>query len=231
MASYQLSFTLKPVLIAVGSLLEASTKNAVCWGTGMAQQNKIPSGGRFIMTRGFLSKKILEDSGYTVESKICGDPAFLMPVIFNPVVANNKQKVGIIPHVSQVEVVKNILSKKNEFEIIDFRSTNVEENISILKSCSFVYSSSLHGIILCHAYGIPCLWFYFTELGGGKFKFYDYLSSVGIEKYEPLTLDEVISGKRLPIDYELVSSSVIKTIQKELLKRAPFVVKKKYDSY
>ncbi len=221
-----MAFSFKPVLIAVGSLLESSTPKSICWGTGMAQRAIKPTGGRFIITRGFLSKKVLEEYGYHVESTIAGDPAILMPLLFNPAVNVQQRCVGIIPHVSEYRSICQLLDGVNSIKVVDFRTADVEKTICLLKSFSVVYSSSLHGLILCHAYGIPCIWFQNNSLPGGNFKFYDYFSAVHIKPYTPLTITEVREGKRLVKSMENVSKDVILEIQRELLERAPFKINK-----
>ena len=99
-AASRITFSFKPVIIGVGSLLEHSTSNCITWGTGMAQKHMIPSGGRFLITRGYLSKQVLENVGFKVESEICGDPALLMPLLYKPNIEIMTDKIGVIPHIS-----------------------------------------------------------------------------------------------------------------------------------
>ncbi len=41
--------------------------------------------------------------------------------------------------------------------------------------CDEIISSSLHGIVIAEAYGIPCKWIlYGNEIEGGEFKYQDY---------------------------------------------------------
>lgn len=222
----QLSFTLKPIIIAVGSLLEHSTNRCVCWGTGMAQPTKKIQGGRFIMTRGKLSRQVLIEQGFIVESEICGDPALLMPRLFCPNVEPVSGRIGVIPHVSEFETVCEKISKNKNFYLIDFRTKDVSEAISKLLSCEYVYSSSLHGLILCHAYGIPCSWFQINVFKGGDFKFHDHFTAVGISPYKPLTLQEVLEKKRIAVSDEIVEQELIKRIQDVLLSCAPYSIAK-----
>ena len=61
--------------------------------------------------------------------------------------------------------------------------------IDEINSCQVIISSSLHGIITCHAYNIPCLWYKFSEkIVGDGIKFADYFSSVNIKPYNPFKL-------------------------------------------
>ena len=162
-----LAFSRKRVLIAVGSLIEHSTPHCIVWGTGMAQKEILPTGGEFLITRGYESKKLLEAHGFDVKSSLAGDPALLMPRIFHPWVEKVKGRIGVIPHVSEFEELSNRFKGKDKFELIDFRTRNVESILCKLLSCELVYSSSLHGIILSHAYGIDCIRFKNNALGGG----------------------------------------------------------------
>lgn len=98
------AFTLSPVIIGVGSLLESATSRCIIWGTGMAQKSFTPKGGKFLITRGYLSRKVVEDAGFQVQSALCGDPALLLPQLYHPDV-HVAYNVGIVCHNADYEYV------------------------------------------------------------------------------------------------------------------------------
>ena len=54
-------------------------------------------------------------------------------------------------------------------------------------SCNYIISSSLHGLILADAYGIPNLWISVSDkVKGVDCKFADYFSGVGREFVSPM---------------------------------------------
>ena len=55
-----------------------------------------------------------------------------------------------------------------------------KEVIDEILKCNKIVSSSLHGIVLAEAYGIPAKWEkYSDDVLGNGFKFRDYLSGTG----------------------------------------------------
>ena len=89
--------------------------------------------------------------------------------------------------------LKLVLDKINHEDITIINLFNpIEEIIDSIVSCEKVYSSSLHGIIVSHAYNIPCEWVKFSNnILGDNTKFWDYYMSIGETSYRsPMNLME-----------------------------------------
>ena len=58
-------------------------------------------------------------------------------------------------------------------------------------SCDAILSSSLHGLIVAEAYGIRNIWVEFSdEVIGAGFKYRDFFASIGVERGNPVRIDE-----------------------------------------
>ena len=180
----------KVVYMAVGSILHhlgIGMKWCEVWGSGlMSQNNKLTLPKKIHAVRGPLTRKFLIEQGIECPD-IYGDPALLLPRIFNPKV-EKKYKVGIVPHfVDQKNNWVRLQSVREDVLIIDVYEP-VEKVITDILSCRSILSSSLHGLIVADAYEIPSLWIKLSDKVKGKgFKFRDYLLSVGVEPYKPYT--------------------------------------------
>lgn len=133
------------------------------------------------LVRGYLTQQVLSSLGEP-EYEV-GDPGLLLPKIYNSEVIA-KYKVGIIPHVSKIEEPEwEEYSNSNPgVRVIDFRTDDFKRIVTEIKSCKYIISQSLHGLIIADAFSIPNVWFYNGSLhAGGKFKFYDYFSTVNRE--------------------------------------------------
>ena len=181
----------KNAFFSVGSIIhDARYKTQVIWGSGLisllAKPKVLP---KILAIRGPLSLQVLNlDTNVAL-----GDPALLVPDLFTPKIETKKYKLGIIPHYVDYENFLQRFDNQNEksFLIMDIKSREVEKFISLLCQCEFVISSSLHGLILAHAYGIPAVWVEFSKrVIGSGFKFVDYLLSVSIETYAPKKFPE-----------------------------------------
>jgi hypothetical protein len=56
----------------------------------------------------------------------------------------------------------------------------VMEVVRGIASCEMIVASSLHGIIVADAFGIPRRWEPHPEVQGGGFKFHDHASALGM---------------------------------------------------
>jgi len=167
-------------LVAVGSLLGVVRENDIIWGTGSIEAREKgvfeqPNGSNFLAVRGPLTREIINGN----VPEIYGDPAILLPLIYNPKI-EKKHKIGVVPHY----VDKNVSIKNHHFIDIGMPWKKVVDEI---KSCEMIISSSLHGIICAEAYGISAQWVkYSDKIVGGEFKFQDYFLGTGREKQEYL---------------------------------------------
>lgn len=189
-SSYLLPF--EKNVLGIGSILAHGNRKSLIWGSGFMREGEQCTGGTVYALRGKYSlAKIMQqikggDPIKLHEKVVLGDPALLLPRLIKP--SRHKSfKVAIIPHFSEIEYFK--CNFGGRFPIIDFRSSDIEQITREITSCENILSTSLHGIVVAHAYGIPALWIEHTGLEEGTdgFKFYDYFSSVGIEAYSPIS--------------------------------------------
>lgn len=171
-----------PHIAIIGSLLDVSPiSNTVVWGCGFAYESGVTYAPKEIKAiRGKLSRdRYLANEIECPE--VYGDPALLLPRYYNPEI-QKKYKLGIIPHVTDyLQVLQAYANKRDDVLIISLWEP-VELVISQILSCENTISSSLHGLIVSHAYGIRSRWVEFSDkvLGSG-FKFRDYFTTVETE--------------------------------------------------
>ena len=188
----------KDVVFGAGSILNRAKHNSVIWGTGfMFPNDKVTKPKKILSVRGPLTRKRLLDIGH--ECPECyGDIGLILPYFFYPPFIKT-HKIGIIPHYIDIPRFNKIYTEENEnIKIIDV-SKPVPRVIRDILSCEMTVSSSLHGIIVSHAYNRKCLWIKITDLiAGGTFKFRDYYGSLNMENYE--NMEPYVYDKQLSVD-------------------------------
>jgi len=214
----------KPYLMSIGSILQKSTSNALVWGTGFisadSKLNENPK--KIYAVRGPRTRNRLIELGYSCP-EIYGDPALLIPKIYDPKIEKN-YKLGIIPHY----VDKDNPNLKNFFDkdilIIDIKQKNHFEFINQLLSCEKIVSSSLHGIIVSDAYKIPSIWVEFSnKVKGDGFKFLDYFESVHRKDKRPYLIN---SSTKIENLYELFYQYKISIDLDKLIDSFPYKTSK-----
>ena len=216
-------------ITSIGSIIGWSSGSRVVWGSGILYYNEKISNGEFLAVRGQYTQRRLRNLGYEVPD-VLGDPALLLPLVYNPRV-EKKYKLGIIPHHTHTESLYSLASGEDVM-VIDLLD-DIEVIIRKVLSCEYVISTSLHGLIIAHAYGIPALWYEYREIEwhGSDVKFFDYFSSVGITEYVPFQMPdksrfslEEILGHFKQADGQALIQVKLSVLQKQLLDVAPFPV-------
>lgn len=174
-------------LMAIGSILRHCGPKSSVWGTGILHRaDKFPN-ARFHAVRGPETLKRVRALGYDCPD-VFGDPALLLPFFLDPVVEKT-ERMGIVPHFMDHDLVSAGAAGRDRVRVVSLLTNDLEQTTREIISCEAIVSSSLHGLIVAHAYGIPAIWVRFSEsLAGDGVKFVDYFRSVGITPYEGPTL-------------------------------------------
>ena len=108
-------------------------------------------------------------------------------------------------------------------------NNDVEKTLTEINKCDFICSSSLHGIIFAHSYGIPAVHVELKELESKKnFKFKDYYSVFDDIQYEKISIKDFVNNidwyiKYLPSAQGYVPDQLkVQQIQKDLLNSFPY---------
>lgn len=158
-------------ILMCGSVLNQSNENSIIMGAGFMAENDTFTDAREIhLVRGVLSKSILNQYGLAKNAMV-GDPAIILPLLFRPRV-KRKYRLGIIPHYVDFEA-----ASVHDYRVIDILNP-VEQVINEIRECDYIASTSLHGVIVAQAYGIPAAWIKLSDnLGGDELKFRDYIET------------------------------------------------------
>lgn len=212
--------------LAIGSIIHHSTKDSIVWGSGIIDKKQSIANANFKAVRGPRTREYLINLGYTCP-EVYGDPALLLPKFYNPEV-EKKYRIGIIPHYSDFKVVSESYLNDPDIHVIDLMTLDVEEVTRQILSCHKTISSSLHGIIVSHAYKIPSVWVEFSnKIFGDGIKYIDYLESVELSSYRPEMLLDKISFEDLDKLVEnspnLPNEDKIIELQERLMESCPFL--------
>lgn len=215
----------KPIYVTVGSILTHVNHKCIVWGSGIISKEYPIKKAKFLAVRGPQTRKFLLEAGHEVP-EIYGDPALLLPRYFAPKIAK-KYKYGLIPHYDDFKVVSNWFQNNPDVHLIDMMTTDVESKTIEFLQCEKIISSSLHGIIVAHAYGIPAVWQKFSDkVFGDDIKYQDYLESVDITFYKPKIQEVCYSESELEQLFITFSSlpkqELLESLQNGLMAVCPF---------
>lgn len=177
-------------MLAIGSVIKFAGDDRDVWGAGTPRMtDELNPRARYHAVRGPLTRELVLSSGGSVPP-VYGDPALLMPRFYSPQV-EKKHALGIIRHVSDRNL-GSLGDGVRDLNLLRVGYAEMEAFIDELLECEAVVTTSLHGMILANAYGIPARWAVFSNspkpIAGDGTKYIDYLRSVGLQDQTPLDL-------------------------------------------
>ena len=113
----------------------------------------------------------------------------------------------------------------SDINIIDVTQP-IEKVIDEINKCEMTLSSSLHGIIISHAYNIKCMWVQISrKIVGNLFKYRDYYCSIMGMKYQtiiPYKLNRFHDTKELETLIQSYVNPSFPLRTDDILKLCPF---------
>ena len=180
-------------IVGVGSIIELIPSGwaGTIVGTGkLREETRLPVGhGRILALRGPLTAK-----GVRGDFAL-GDLGLLANELVR--VETKRYKLGVVPHWSDRELAADPRFTRYDPVIIDPTGDPLDV-IRTIGECDKIVSSSLHGIVLADAFGIPRRIEYARRFDreGGDYKFRDYSASV----HTPYEIGKTVQASRAAVE-------------------------------
>lgn len=170
-----------------GSIIAYAGRASAVWGCGIISRDDVISPHATLhAVRGPLTRRRALECGASCPP-VLGDPALLLPRYHRPP-PGPRHGLGVVAHFSDMPALAARWRPRPDARLIDVQDP-IESVIDRIAASEVVASSSLHGLIASHAYGVPAVWVEFRPLpSGDRSKFHDYLASIGHHDVAPVQI-------------------------------------------
>jgi hypothetical protein len=195
-------------MLSIGSILHRARNGDAVWGSGLKGSNATLGEGvdRFDVyaLRGPISYDFLRRRNIDV-SRVSAlfDPAVLVAELRRDWINEQRASIterkpfGIVPHFREEALYRKIYHEHADAIITPDGSLEIV--IPKLLACDLILSSSLHGIIVSEALGIPAIWLR-PKAGEDPLKYYDYY--LGTSRHKILcaeSIDDALKAEPMPL--------------------------------
>jgi hypothetical protein len=145
------------------------------WGSGRGGDELPPhdlTRATVLALRGRETQKLVKGG----DGAVLGDPGLLITDFIDP---DPQGYTVVVPHFQDYERLTELYPDTIVVDVTASAATGIQQ----IAHAGMVISSSLHGLVLADAFGIPRKWDYYDGSLGGGFKFKDYASVMGA--FEP----------------------------------------------
>lgn len=217
-------------LYAAGSLMtmianahaEARTDGSrpLVWGSGMMAPvaTRFLPNVRLALVRGPITATLLgaRFDGY-------GDPGLLAPEVLAAAPAR-QDRIGVVPHLSKLDdpALARALAADPRLTLIDVTTPDPLDVVRQIAACAFVFSSSLHGLVVADAFGVPNTWLDPAgNHGAAALKFYDYAAGVRRALPAPVAVDGIGAAIRAGLPETIGYAAGVEESRQALLESFP----------
>lgn len=216
-------------MIAIGSILSRERKARGwlfkrplhIWGSGTDKASRLFGGHHYYhAVRGKITQSQVAGLSQTL---VLGDPGLLVDRLYDGCpTPPRRYRLGIIPHfVDQQDPRLAQLLSLPSTRLIDVFSP-VAQVVNEIRQCEFILSSSMHGLIIADAYGIPNRRMPFSSGIISDLKFDDYYSAYGMDCPTPIPPESLIAqGLNHPVFTEDYARPGLEEVKAGLMQTFP----------
>ncbi|PRB75442.1 polysaccharide pyruvyl transferase family protein [Pseudomonas sp. MYb185] len=178
----------EPGFMTVGSIMHhINRRGMIVWGSGLIEQ---PTEQLMRLIKKYepeiLSVRGKETAGWLKKAGVkvsnldaLGDPALIMPLFYTPSLREVGGLVTVCPHYTHKSRFLECFSGIDGVGVVDVQR-DLEYVVDSISSSKVCISTSLHGLIISQAYGVPWVWLEVVDnnLRGDDFKFRDFFSTL-----------------------------------------------------
>jgi len=203
-------------LAGVGSILEflPPSFDGAIWGSGLMTDVEHPlPDARVLAVRGPLTAERIG----VKDTVPFGDAGLLMGRLLRR--PKPRWEIGIVPHGHHRG--HPLIAKLAREGGDRVRVVNVHQGAAAasreIAACSIVLTSSLHGLVVADAFGIPAVWTVLEPaLHGGDFKFHDYEAGLTPGRSRFVAVDERFTLEGLRRHVTAVDAAAVRQVSSEL---------------
>jgi pyruvyltransferase len=188
-----------PGVLALGSILHFTIERDVIWGTGVNPTWKPDHKCQSLdirAVRGPLTRSFVQENWGLTVPPVYGDPAMLAKRLFPDKQWNPVRTYGVIPHHHDTHAIDdvNVMLPSQHWNVV----------LDYILGCELVISSSLHGIVLAEAFGVPSRWLRSSTLPSieteNEFKYNDYYACTdrSLNDWSKTVQDALVAGGKEP---------------------------------
>ena len=183
-------------MYVIGSIARLATPGSTVLGSGVIRKNeKAEPTANWRFVRGPHTRSNVLAHGGTCPD-VYGDPALLLPMFCEE--SKKQYDIGIVPHYEHFRYFKSN-PNYSKYHIIDLVNNDPLQVAKEITKCKRIISSSLHGIICAHSFGIPAAHIVGnTKLHGDGLKFEDYYASVQTEHKISTIENPIYTDAKIP---------------------------------
>ncbi|MCC1494042.1 polysaccharide pyruvyl transferase family protein [Cognatishimia sp. F0-27] len=168
---------------AIGSIIKFAKAGTPVWGSGSPHKDDVLDPlADYRAVRGPITRDLVLRNGGTCP-EVYGDAAWFLPIIYKPDLPKT-HKTGLILHYTHEEAEMEVGDEIRRIDIRRLGYDQIEQFMDEILQCERIISTSLHGVIIAQAYGLPAALAQAEnsakQIHGDGIKFNDYFASVGL---------------------------------------------------